>query len=89
MVWRRIALLVVAVAAIVVVAPLAAQSQQAARVARVGVLPGGPVAPRAHQIDALREALRALGYTDGQNLVLEILARRATANPGRRSVHEP
>jgi len=51
--------------------PLAAHAQQAGRVPRVGILPGGPLAPRLHQWDAFRQTLHALGYTEGQNILLE------------------
>jgi ABC-type uncharacterized transport system substrate-binding protein len=53
------------------VAPLAAQAQQPAKVYRIGCLPGGLLAPRAHQWDAFRQALRELGWVEGQNIILE------------------
>jgi putative ABC transport system substrate-binding protein len=52
-------------------APLAAEAQPAGRVPRIGILPGGPLAPRVHQWDAFRQTLRELGYTEGQNIILE------------------
>jgi len=51
-------------------APLAAAAP-AGRVPRIGILPGGPLAPRVHQWDAFRQTLRELGYTEGQNIILE------------------
>src|SRR2546426_2369299 len=50
------------------VAPLVAPAQQPSRVPRVGVLGNSPVDP---SIAALREGLRELGYTEGQNVVFE------------------
>jgi putative ABC transport system substrate-binding protein len=51
--------------------PLAADAQPAGRVPRIGILPGGPLAPRMHQWDAFRQTLHMLGYTEGQNILLE------------------
>jgi len=51
--------------------PFVATAQQTAKVYRIGCLPGGPLAPRAHQWDAFRQALRALGWVEGQNMTLE------------------
>jgi putative ABC transport system substrate-binding protein len=38
---------------------------------RIGCIPGGPLAPRAHQWDAFRQTLRELGWVEGQNIILE------------------
>ena len=57
----------------VLAAPVAAGGQQAAKRAHIGVL---ILPPRAGAggtyIGALREGLQALGYVDGENLLLEI-----------------
>lgn len=53
------------------VVPLAAHAQQAGKVYRIGCIPGGPLAPRAHQWDAFRQTLRALGWVEGQDILLE------------------
>jgi hypothetical protein len=50
-------------------APLATDAQQAGRVYRVGMLLAGE---RLTQVEALRAGLRDLGYTDGQNVVVEV-----------------
>ena len=51
---------------------LPSQAQRPARVARLGILsPRPPNAVTAAQHEAFREGLRALGYEEGQNLVLE------------------
>jgi hypothetical protein len=60
--------------------PLAARAQQAGRVYRIGVLETSPAASNAANFDALRKALRELGYVEGQNLVLD-------QAPGSRSFH--
>ena len=51
--------------------PPAAEAQQARGLPRIGILPGGPLGPRMHQWDAFRQTLRELGYTEGQNIILE------------------
>jgi putative ABC transport system substrate-binding protein len=48
-----------------------AHAQQAEKMYRIGCLPGGPLAPRAHQWDAFRQTLRELGWVEGQNIRLE------------------
>ncbi len=55
-------------------APLASTAQQAGKVYRIGFLMVGdprPSAPLPPQRQALMEALRKLGYIEGQNLVIE------------------
>jgi putative ABC transport system substrate-binding protein len=53
-------------------APLAAGAQQAGKVARVGYLAASPITPgRAPNLEAFRQGLRALGWVEGQNLVIE------------------
>ena len=51
--------------------PLAARAQQAARVYRIGVLETTPANLNAANIEALRHSMQALGYIEGQNLVIE------------------
>src|SRR6266581_6601140 len=55
------------------VAPLAPEAQPPTQVHRIGVLAGGT---REHDpfVEAFLEAMRALGYVEGQNLVLEYRA---------------
>ena len=54
-------------------APLAAAAQPAGKVWRIGFLHPGSAAAAADQsyADVLRQELRALGYVEGQNLVIE------------------
>jgi len=56
-------------------APLAAEAQPAPKVARIGVLYAGstPFDPYSPNIMAFKEALRRLGWVEGQNLVVEFL----------------
>ena len=61
---RQIGLLVVLTISLLV-APLATEAQQAGRVPKVGFLGGAPF------IQAFDRGLRELGYTDGQNIVIE------------------
>jgi putative ABC transport system substrate-binding protein len=63
--------LIAMLALIILVAPLAAMAQQPGRVYRIGCIPGGPLAPRAHQWEAFRQTLRELGWVEGQNIILE------------------
>ena len=54
------------------VAPLAAEAQQPTHVHRIGVLSGlGTTPGRDPFVEAFLEGMRALGYVEGQNLVLE------------------
>jgi len=48
-----------------------ALAQQATRVYRIGVLEAIPAAENAANLDALRNALRDLGYVEGRNLVID------------------
>jgi putative ABC transport system substrate-binding protein len=68
---RRIALLVT-LALGLLVALLAAGAQPATKVYRIGLLSGlfPPSAPTSRE-EAFRQGLRALGYVEGQNLVIE------------------
>ena len=51
--------------------PLAAQAQPASKVWRIGYLGFGTAAASADRVEALRAGLRALGYIEGKNLVIE------------------
>ena len=47
-------------------APLAAGAQQANKVWRIGFLEAGSSSANRHFLDAFRQGLRELGYTEGQ-----------------------
>jgi putative ABC transport system substrate-binding protein len=51
--------------------PLSARAQQLAKSYRIGILEPVPAARNAANLDALRKALRDLGYIEGRNLVIE------------------
>jgi len=54
------------------IAPLAAEAQRTGKTPRIGV--AVPVEPRDDQdVAAFRQALRDLGYVDGQNIAVEYL----------------
>ena len=53
------------------VAPLAAEAQPPTHVHRIGVLAGGTTSGRDPYVEAFLEGMRALGYVEGQHLVLE------------------
>lgn len=57
-----------------VATPFAAFAQQPGRVWRVGILPGGLLAPRKFQWDAFRQRMGELGYVEGRNVQYEIRA---------------
>src|SRR5499425_2423487 len=50
--------------------PLAARAQQASRIPRIGMLSPGPY-ELAATLDAFQQAVRELGYTEGQNIAIE------------------
>jgi putative ABC transport system substrate-binding protein len=52
-------------------APVAAEAQQPAKPSRIGHLNGGSSSAARHLLDALRQGLRELGYTEGENLTIE------------------
>jgi putative tryptophan/tyrosine transport system substrate-binding protein len=53
--------------------PLAARAQQGERMRRVGVLTGRPVDPESlGWVDAMRQRLKELGWSDGRNLRIDI-----------------
>jgi len=61
--------------AVLLAAPLVAEGQQTGKVHRIGVLSAGgtSIDPHNPNIAAFNEALRRLGWVEGQNLVVEFL----------------
>src|SRR5262245_58991380 len=62
-------------------APLAVQAQQARRVYRIGYLSANPSLDTNDAMDGFRTKLHALGYIEGQNLIIE--SRHADGTYGR------
>ncbi len=65
----------------ILLAPFAAQAQPAGKISRIGILLPGPLPPRMHQWDAFRQTLRELGYTEGQNIILEFRSPAREGDP--------
>ena len=56
----------------ILVAPLAVEAQQAPKIAKIGYLDPATPATSAHNVDALRQGARELGYVEGKTFVLEV-----------------
>jgi putative ABC transport system substrate-binding protein len=56
---------------VIAAAPLAGRAQPPGKVYRIGMLESIPAAQNSANLDALRNGLRALGYVEGRNLVIE------------------
>src|SRR2546427_2628329 len=70
--WCSTSWCIVTLTLSILAAPLAARAQQAGQVARVGYLAFSPITPgQAPSLEAFRQGLRALGWVEGQNLVIE------------------
>jgi ABC-type uncharacterized transport system substrate-binding protein len=67
---RRIGLAVVLIVSLLL-APLVAEAQQSAKGHRIGLLIGSSESFVAPYIGIFRQALRALGYVEGQNIAIE------------------
>src|SRR5258708_7106230 len=52
-------------------APLAAEAEQARKVYRIGLLAPGSASASAARVGVFREALRQLGYIEGENIAVE------------------
>ena len=59
------------VAISILAAPLAADAQQAGKVYRIGYLSSGSSTVGSHMLEAFREGLRARGWVEGQNIVID------------------
>jgi putative tryptophan/tyrosine transport system substrate-binding protein len=69
--WLRAIPLIVIVVLAILVAPLTATAQQPAPLPRIGYLSATPPAANAGRLEAFRQGLRALGYVEGHNMVIE------------------
>src|SRR5215472_12152662 len=52
--------------------PLAARAQQAESTPRIGLLWPGDAPPASPRMESFRQGLRALGFVDGQNVIIEV-----------------
>ena len=77
--WLKTVRLVVMLALVILTAPLAAHAQPSTKVYRIGYV--APTLGYESQEEAFKQRLRELGYTKGQNLVIE--ARFAQSQPER------
>ena len=62
---------IVTLALSILMASLTAEAQRPSHVPRIGVLSGGAFTPDSREREAFLQGLRALGYVEGQTLVLE------------------
>ena len=62
---------IVTLALSILMASLTAEAQRPSHVPRIGVLSGGAFTPDSREREAFRQGLRALGYVEGQTIVLE------------------
>lgn len=70
--WQRaVTKLTLVVAVCILAAPLAGEAQPTRKVYRIGYLSSQSSSADGGQLDAFRQALHDLGYTDGQNVVIE------------------
>ena len=56
-------------------------AQQPGRIWRVGIMPGGPMAPRQFQWDVFFQRMRELGYAEGRNVQFEVRAPEKEGGP--------
>jgi putative ABC transport system substrate-binding protein len=52
--------------------PLAARAQQSESIPKIGVLWPGVSSPPSPRMESFRQALRQLGYVEGQNVAIEL-----------------
>jgi putative ABC transport system substrate-binding protein len=69
------------VAVVLLALGVTAEAQQAAKVQRIGYLSSGDAARESTRAEAIRLALRELGYIEGQNIAIEF--RYTEGKPGR------
>ena len=69
--WSRAVRCVVMLALVLLTAPLAVQAQPATKVYRIGIVRPSTASATASSNEAFTLRLRELGYTEGQNLVIE------------------
>src|SRR3990172_5073295 len=70
--WRKTVRLVVMFALVLLIAPLAAHAQPSTQVYRMGWVRARTASDGASESAVFTQRLRELGYTEGQNLVIEV-----------------
>jgi putative ABC transport system substrate-binding protein len=69
--WRSTIGIIASLVLAVLMAPCAANAQAPTKVYRIGYLRGDTASANASETEAFTQRLRELGYTEGQNLVIE------------------
>jgi putative ABC transport system substrate-binding protein len=67
---RRVHALLASLCAMLFALSYSASAQQPRKIPLIGILPPGPLSERMHLWEAFRQALRELGYVEGQNIKL-------------------
>jgi len=80
--------IVTVVGVLLFAALLGAEAQKAGTVYRIGVLDTTPVALNVANLDAFRQGMRAFGYVEGQNFVIEYRSPEGRANAFPDLAHE-
>jgi putative ABC transport system substrate-binding protein len=70
----KASILVYVLPVVILATILLADAQQPKKIPRIGLLTAGSLSPQAGRLKALREALRELGYVEGQNIAIEYRA---------------
>jgi putative tryptophan/tyrosine transport system substrate-binding protein len=78
---KKAAVSSILVAVVLLALGVTAEAQQAAKVQRIGYLSSGDAARESTRAEAIRLALRELGYIEGQNIAIEF--RYTEGKPGR------
>jgi hypothetical protein len=68
---KKLVLLSILVVVVLLAVALIAEAQQPKKVARIGYLAAGDAASESSRAEAIRLALRAFGYLEGQNIATE------------------
>jgi hypothetical protein len=77
---KRAAVPSIVVAVILLAVAVIAEAQQSKKIPRIGFLAPGSTASDSPRIDPFRRGLQELGYTEGQNIVIECDLRRESQN---------
>jgi putative ABC transport system substrate-binding protein len=69
--WYSIPRCIITLTLLLLVAPMTAQAQPAGKVPTIGLLNNSSATANARPFAAFTQALRELGYTEGQNIIIE------------------